>query len=369
MTSSDEYLHAVIARQAGEWFAAIEDGPLDEGERVAFTAWLKASPLHVKEFLGVAVIARDLPAAANDPDVPMESLLEQARTDDAEGVVVLDQAQRSRDAPSRRLGIPRAWAFAAAAASVVVLVASLVWRAHDGELLGLPKTYRTAHGEQAAWHLPDGSLLHLNTDGVATVHYSRAERVVDVHRGQAYFQVARDSQRRFRVAAGEAQVLAVGTAFDVYRRQQSTLVTVVEGVVAVFVGAAPQPAQPITSAQGGMRVEAGQQLGIDGAKMWDQPRPVDLAETQAWLHRKITFQGRPLGEVIDEFNRYSRVPVEIDDATLRALRVSGSFDADDLETFLGFLESLDGVALQRTATSVRVIRISPPEGAAPPPAR
>ena len=85
--------------------------------------------------------------------------------------------------------------------------------------------------------------------------------------------------------------------------------------------------------------------------------------------RSLAFQGRPLGEVIDEFNRYSRVPVEIDDATLRALRVSGSFDAYDIETFLGFLESLDGVALQRTATSVRVIRISPPEGAAPPPAR
>jgi transmembrane sensor len=93
--------------------------------------------------------------------------------------------------------------------------------------------------------------------------------------------------------------------------------------------------------------------------MWDQPRPVDLAETEAWLHRKITFQGRPLGEVVDEFNRYARVPVEIDDPTLRALRVSGSFDAYDMDTFLAFLESLDGVALQRTAASVRVIRVSP----------
>jgi len=369
MTSSDEHVHAVIARQAGEWFAAIEDGPLDEGERVAFTAWLKASPMHVKEFLGVAVIARDLPAAADDPDVPIESLLEQARTDDADGVVVLDQAQRRGDSPLTGLGVPRAWALVASAAAVVVLAASLVWRAHDGELLGLPKTYETAHGEQAAWRLPDGSVLRLNTDGVATVHYSREERVVDVHRGQAYFQVARDSQRRFRVAAGEAQVLAVGTDFDVYRKQHSTLVTVVEGAVAVFAGAAPQPAQQITSAQSGLRVEAGQQLGIDAGKMWDQPRPAELGEAEGWLHRKIVFQGRPLGDVIEEFNRYARVPVEIDDTTLRALRVSGSFDAYDTETFLGFLESLDGVALQKTATSVRVVRVSPPKGAAPPPAR
>ena len=369
MTSSDEHVHAVIARQAGEWFAAMEDGPLDEGERIAFTAWLKASPVHVKEFLGVAVIAGDLPAAADDPDVPVESLLAQARTDDGDAVVVLDRAPRSGDTPLQRLGMPRAWAFAASAALVVVLVASLIWGVHDGELLGLPKTYETAHGEQSAWRLPDGSVLHLNTDGVATVRYSRAERVVEVHRGQAYFQVTRDTQRRFRVAAGEAQVLAVGTEFDVYRKPHSTLVTVVEGVVAVLAGAAPQPAQQLTSPPSGMRVEAGQQLGIDAGKMWDQPRPAQLGEAEAWLHRKIVFQGRPLGEVVEEFNRYTQVPVEIDDPTLRMLRVSGSFDAYDTETFLGFLESLDGVALQKTATSIRVIRVSPPQGAAPPAAR
>ncbi len=271
MTPGDEHVQAAIARQAGEWFAALEDGPLEEGERVAFTTWLKASPVHVKEFLGVAVIAGDLAAAADDPDVPMELLLEQARKDDADGVVALDQAQRSGEAPLKRLGVPRAWTLAATAAAVVVLAASLIWLAHDGELLGLPKTYETARGAQAAWRLPDGSVLHLNTDGVATVHYSSAERVVDVRRGQAYFQVARDSQRRFRVAAGEAQVLAIGTEFDVYRRQHSTLVTVVEGAVAVFAGAAPQPAQPITSPLRGVRVEAGQQPGIDAGKRWDQP--------------------------------------------------------------------------------------------------
>jgi hypothetical protein len=203
MTSSEEHLHAVIARQAGEWFATIEDGLFGEEERVAFTAWLKASPLHVKEFLGVAVIARDLPEAADDPDFPVESLLEQARTDDAEVVVVLDQALRSHDAPQKRLGLPRAWVLAAAAA-VVALFAWLVWLDHDGELLGLPKTLglRTVSRRLA----PSGRLsaasqyrrrghCALFQSGAGSGHAS----------GQAYFQVARDGQRRFRVTSGEAQ--------------------------------------------------------------------------------------------------------------------------------------------------------------------
>ncbi len=368
MTPGDEQVHAAIARQAGEWFAAIEDGPLEEGERVALTAWLRASPLHVKEFLGVAVIAGDLPAAADDPDVPMESLLEQARKDDADGVVVLDHAQRSDELPLKRLGVPRAWALAATAAGVVVLAASMIWRAHDGELLGLPKTYETAHGEQAAWRLPDGSVLHLNTDAVATVHYSGEERVVDVHRGQAYFEVARGSQRRFRVAAGEAQVLAVGTEFDVYRQRDRTLVTVVEGTVTVSAGEPPLPSAAVPPLPS-LRVDAGQQAGVEAGKLWAGTKPVDAKAAVAWLHRQIVVQDRPLGEVAEEYNRYARVTIVIEDAALRALRVSGRFDAYDTESFAAFLESLDGVSVERTATRIRVLRLPAARSEEPPSAR
>ena len=53
-------------------------------------AWLKASPIHVEEYLGVALVAHDLPAAADDPHVPLESLLELARADDTDRVVPIE---------------------------------------------------------------------------------------------------------------------------------------------------------------------------------------------------------------------------------------------------------------------------------------
>ena len=84
--------------------------------------------------------------------------------------------------------------------------------------------------------LPDGSTLYLNTDSTVTVRYSGHERMVEVVRGQALFQVTHDTARRFRVQAGEAGAIAVGTRFDVYRQDSATLVTVAEGQVAVFVG-------------------------------------------------------------------------------------------------------------------------------------
>ncbi len=60
MNSNEEKIRAAIAEQAGEWFVANDEGPLDARDSAALAAWLKTSPVHIEEFLGVSVIARDL---------------------------------------------------------------------------------------------------------------------------------------------------------------------------------------------------------------------------------------------------------------------------------------------------------------------
>ena len=97
MTPSEEQVRSAVAQQAGTWFIANQSGSLEHAERAAFVAWLKASPIHVEEYLGVALVAHDLPAAAEDPQVPLESLIELARADDTDGVV-------SFEAPLPRAG-------------------------------------------------------------------------------------------------------------------------------------------------------------------------------------------------------------------------------------------------------------------------
>jgi transmembrane sensor len=51
--------------------------------------------------------------------------------------------------------------------------------------------------------------------------------------GQADFEVAHEPDRAFRVIAGSAEVVDLGTKFDVRLEHDSTVVTVVEGRVAV----------------------------------------------------------------------------------------------------------------------------------------
>jgi len=352
--SSDEQIRAAIAQQAADWFIAHQSGSLDEEEAAAFLTWLKASPVHVREYLGVARVARHLPAAVGEPQVPLEAFLARVANDADDRIVSLrDPAREKWHSRAQRVW-PRRWAIAA---SVLALAAGALWWAHDGELLGIPKTYRTAHGEQLIKRLPDGTILRLDTDSEVTVHYSARERLLEVKHGQALLEVAHETQRRFRVAAGDAGAIATGTQFDVYRKASAIEFTVVRGEIAVFTGEPPWLHNSASVPPEVQRVPAGYQIRILAGAASAQPVAVDLDETQAWVQHKIVFEHRPLGDVTAEFNRYGKIPVEIDDEELRALPVTGMFDAGDTESFVEFLQTLPGVRVERTPARITVTRI------------
>jgi transmembrane sensor len=343
MTPSDEQIRMGIAEQANEWYVENRGGALDREARSRFMAWLQASPVHVGEYLTIAELARDLDTAANRADIPLEPLLERALAQ-TDQVIALDSSALEHAAPtppSRRMHL---WPYAAAATLAFVALVT-VWLTRDGERFGLPKTYITAHGEQSERVLPDGSVLHLNTDSQVTVRYSRSERVLELNRGEALVQVAHEAARDFRVAAANAQILAVGTQFDVYKRSGAVRITVVEGIVAVYSGP-PQPSPSAIRVGAGNQVEVAGQVGVPG--------PVDARAAVRWLKRQIAFENEPLDEVAAEFNRYGQVTFEIDDDFVRALRISGVFDAYDTDSFAAFLETLQGVVVQKTPTRIRV---------------
>jgi transmembrane sensor len=346
MTPSNEQIRAAIAEQANEWFVENRCGPLDREASVRFMAWLKTSPVHVEEYLAAAAVAAEMKTAGRATQTPLETLLARART--AADTVVTLEHPLSEQAPTvpPRHSVSPFWSLAAATASVFVAVAAL-WLTRDGERFGLPRTYSTGHGEQSVHMLPDGSVLHLDTDSQVTVHYSRRERVADLDRGQALFQVTYQGDRGFRVAAGNAQILDVGTEFDVYRRPAAVQVTVVEGTAAVYTGP-PQLAPTAVRVSAGYQVEVRDQVG--------SPQPVDARATVAWLRRQIVFKNEPLGKVADEFNRYGRIAIEIDDEALRSVPITGVFEAYDADSFVAFLATLNDVVVQKTPTRIRVFK-------------
>jgi len=346
MSQSNAQIREAIAEQAAEWYIENRGGPLDRERSARLMDWLQTSPVHVETYLRIASLAPDFTAAAKSVSTPLDTLLARARSDNVHGLdASMPEPVRDLIRPQRA----RVWALAAATALLFVATAT-IWSLRDGERFGLPRSYQTAYGEQRAQPLPDGSVVHLNTDSQVTVRYGRGERLVSVDRGQALFEVAHQDPRRFRVEAGQAAVIAVGTQFDVYRQSAAVRVTVVEGTVAVYSERLPARTLRLNA---GFQVEVGDRIGTQ--------RHVDARAAIAWLGRQIAFDEEPLGAVAAEFNRYGRIAFDIDDDTLRALPISGVFDAYDTDSFAAFLATLDGVVVQRTATRIRVISLATAE--------
>jgi transmembrane sensor len=175
--------------------------------------------------------------------------------------------------------------------------------------------------------------------------------------GQADFEVAHEPDRVFRVIAGSAEVVDLGTKFDVRLQHDSTVVTVVEGRVAVGLstilkefGANSGQYHPPPFIQ----LSADQQIRVAEGEWPATPASVDSQRTTAWLRREIVFDHEPLEHVVAEYNRYTAKPIEIATPALRNLQISGVFATDDTEAFIAFLRSLKGVRVEVTETRIRV---------------
>jgi transmembrane sensor len=353
MISNEEQVRAAIAEQAGEWFVANDEAPLNAQDSAALAAWLKTSPVHIEEFLAVSTIARGLKEARTDSEYSLEAILARARA--AEDTRVQHIWPRVIEAVRDRIsGRWLSAAVAMAACAVLSLGLLLVWNvrpiqrpaASDG-ITALH--FETRHGEQLTRRLADNSIVHLNTDSAVTVRYGRTERLVMLSSGQAEFEVAHEPDRAFRVIAGPAEIVDLGTQFDVRLEHDSTVVTVVEGRVAVGPSNSSQSRPPRF-----VQLSADQQIRVTAGEGPATPVAIDAQRTTAWLHRQIVFDKEPLERVAAEYNRYTSKPIEITTPALRSLQISGVFSTDDPEAFIAFLRSLKGVRVEETETRIRV---------------
>jgi transmembrane sensor len=313
--------------------------------------------VHVEEYLALEVIGRDLRAACEASQNSIDALLERARL--AEDAPV--RSFWARLVEGLRTPSPlQQGAMAMAALGVVSLGLLVLWNPRPVSHLSTPAAvtalhFETRHGEQQTYRLADNSVLHLNTDSAVTVRYGDNERLVVLTSGEAEFEVAHAPARPFRVFARRAEIVDLGTKFDVRLKDKSTLVTVVEGRIAVGLSASAEsggPNQGYTPQL--VQVDAGQQITVADGEWPAAPVAVDAQRTTAWLHRQIMFENEPLERVASEFNRYAQKPIEIATPALRNLQVSGVFATDNTAAFIAFLRSLHGVHVEVTPTRIRV---------------
>ncbi|MBL8265651.1 FecR family protein [Steroidobacter sp.] len=345
-----------VAEQAAAWLIELEDGGTDA--RAGLAAWLEESPLHVEMFLRATSVDRikELMAPAD-----AVALANKDWTSERETVTPLVPGLGSRPAPAairpelsssaqrldaqRRTKPPRSrlLSLAAAVTFLCVALSSFYWVASRN-------TYVTKLGEQMSVKLPDGSMMHLNTNSRATVSFSDHRRLIQLDAGEALFTVQHDTTRPFDVQTAGTRIRAVGTQFNVYRRSGETKVAVIEGVVQVspsHPSALPLPttapaAGDTHDASSDERLSAGQGVVVNEDGVADKPEVVNVTQVTAWRQRRLVFEWQTLEEIASEFNRYNQTPrIRVEGEDIRTRRYTAVFDADNPQTLLKFLSRDD----------------------------
>jgi transmembrane sensor len=337
--------HPAIVAEASAWFIEFRAGDVDGDARVRFIEWLRRSPEHIHAYLEISGVWAELPTADPEGKIDIAALIERART---EPDVIALPSDRPRSSPAHSTVKPRAaWrsrrAFALAAV-VLLAVATVIFLDRD-RFAGV---YTTGIGEQRTVQLLDGSTVELNARSTIQVRLTAEQRAVTLLEGQALFRVAKDKQRPFVVRAGDAQVRAVGTEFDVYKKQTATVVTVVEGRVETY----DDLDSPGTAA---VVLSAGEQLTVL-PHVVTKPTRTDTAVATAWVQKRLIFEETPLSDVAEEFNRYNRRPLTIDGGELGSLKISGVYSSTDPASLINFLRSQNSIQVIETEKQVRVLR-------------
>ncbi|SIN69471.1 FecR family protein [Chitinophaga niabensis] len=162
-------------------------------------------------------------------------------------------------------------------------------------------TIATPRGGIYQLSLPDGSHITLNAGSsltFPTVFSGPAREVVLT--GEAFFEVAEDTLRPFRVKAGETVAEAIGTSFNI-------------------LSYADEPQQTTTMVSGSVKLNAlglayiirpGEQAIVHYSPRRVQVRNAKVEEEVAWKNGKFRFFNRSAGSVVNQAARWYNMDVE-----------------------------------------------------------
>lgn len=283
---------------AAQWFAA-RHGTHNAALERAFKLWLAQDPANAEEYAlcDIAWAVSGDAARACEPQT--------VRTD-------------------------RRWLGLAAAVVAMLAVGISLW------FWPAPWTsWNTTAGEQRTLTLEDGSRITLNTRTRIEVRLARQQRDVRLLEGEAYFEVAKDPLRPFVVQTSLGSARAVGTQFNVYLTPLRLAVTTAEGRVLV------------NGHNGsGVIVDAGRQAQV-GPSSDASLTAVKLSSALSWRAQRLEVDDLPLARVLQEFSRYTALPIRAGNDSIGALRVSAVLRTGDLDALRATLKGAFGLRLEQ----------------------
>lgn len=392
-------MNTQIYEEAAEWLVDFRTGDIDDEGRRRFDAWARTSPEHLRAYLELAALWDEAPKLDAKREFDTETLMARATAHTpvvafagaahagavhagaahagavqtgavhtgaahaGAADVAAEETASARRTPSGR----RMWLAAAVALFAVAVGALVSVRSFHGT------TYRTSIAEHRSIVLEDGSTIELDAGSAVRVRYAESLRAIDLLRGQALFRVAKDPGRPFVVSSDGVRVRAIGTQFDVHKKRSGTVVTVLEGSVALLrkggsgmpeptvssnapaAVSAPTSKDRAGSLEDSLVLSAGQQAVLN-AQSSSGALEADVTAATAWTRRQFVFESTPLGDVVEEFNRHNRRRLVLNDIALADFRITGVFSSTNSDLLIRFLRARPEILVTETEREIQVSR-------------
>ncbi|GFZ88153.1 FecR family protein [Dyella caseinilytica] len=317
--------------EAEHWFVRLLEPDCPAEQREAFERWRAADPEHAAAYREIQLLWKQSEDAIKDP-------------------AVMAAAKRALQ-PEPQVRARKRWfvpALAAGFAALLLAVALPRWLGAPADPAGT--AYATVAGQEQTVTLADGSSILLDTDTKVVVRYSERTRRVDLLRGQAQFSVQGNHAWPFVVHAGAGTVTAVGTQFQVRLDDEVTDVALLKGKLAIA-AQAPNGGTQDASLVGG------QGLSYDANGQITPIHAVDMQQAHGWTSGQLFVHNWRLADLIAEMNRYSNTKLQLGDASLANIRVSGVFRTSDQQTLLLLLQQGWSIRAQRiNGTQIQLLR-------------
>ena len=349
---SDAMKSERVEELASRWFARRQSAVWTDADRSLFDAWLGEHPAHRIAYIRLdaawneAARLKALGAGVPPGVIPPRGSWADMRfsggtlpeTPETHPAAALTEGELSPSPRESRGGRRRVWSLALAASAALALLGGL-YVYSIGLFSGT--RYSTRVGAMDTVPLADGSHVTLNTDSRIRVALEAKERRVDLDRGEAFFDVAKDPARPFIVQAGDKRVVAVGTQFSVRRDRNDIRVAVTEGKVRV-----EDAASPVVLTAGSVAQTANTDVLVHEAA------GAEVEELLSWRTGYVVFRDTALADAVAEFNRYNTRKIIIEDPTIAAISIGGNFRSNNTDAFLWLLQSGFPVTVEETHDQV-----------------
>lgn len=248
---------------------------------------------------------------------------------------ILQHVHQRIQPPTKFQKVP-IWLKVAASVALLVIATTAYFKiqksAPPETLLPVVVTESTVRGVKSQIALPDGSVVHLNSESAISFPSTFEGKIRPVTlTGEAYFEVSHDPSKPFIVHTATAITKVLGTSFNVHARDNENVeITLVDGSVNVALGSSNVFLRP------------GEQASVGFTNQTITRQKVNVTKYIAWKKNILHFEQTRLIDAVATLESWYDVDITVQSQSLNGCLITAQYQNESLKNVLKSFQFLLG---------------------------